>query len=198
LSARRNRRRRLTERHNQTRIQEAIVTNDPLARFGEVPQFSLTSSDMTDGGPLRSAQYGADAGGADVSPQLSWRGFPAETQSFALTVFDPDAPTGSGFWHWAVANLPVSVTELSAGVQSLPAGSLVLPNELRLTSFSGAAPPPETGTHRYQFIVHALDVPTLDLDPQSTPGVLGFNLHFHTLARAVLEATGVAGGASAA
>ena len=174
------------------------MTNDPLARFGEVPQFSLTSTDMTDGAPLAAAQYGADAGGADVSPQLSWSGFPAETQSFALTVYDPDAPTGSGFWHWAVANLPASVTELASGIDTLPAGSLVLPNELRLTSFIGAGPPPGTGTHRYQFIVHAVDVPTLGLDSQSTPAVLGFNLHFHTLARAVLEATGVAGGASAA
>ena len=173
------------------------MTNDPLARFGEVPQFSLTSADMTDGGPLRRAQYGAGAGGADVSPQLSWTGFPPETQSFALTVYDPDAPTGSGFWHWAVANLPASVTDLATGVTALPAGALVLPNELRLTSFVGAGPPPGTGTHRYQFIVHAVDVPSLDLDAQSTPGVLGFNLHFHTLARAVLEATGVAGGASA-
>lgn len=172
------------------------MTIDPLARFGEVPQFSLTSTDMTDGGPLRPAQYGTDAGGADVSPQLSWSGFPALTQSFALTVYDPDAPTGSGFWHWAVANLPVDVTSLRAG-GALPAGALVLPNEMRLTSFAGAGPPPGTGTHRYQFIVHAVDVPTLDLDPQATPGVLGFNLHFHTLARAVLEATGVAGGASA-
>jgi len=187
------------------------VTQDPLAIFTEVPQFSLTSTDMTDGDALRPAQYSADSGGADVSPQLSWWGFPPETQSFAVTVFDPDAPTGSGFWHWAVLNLPVSVTNLAAGAgaadggsaasaagSGLPEGALTLPNEMRLTSFSGAAPPPDTGTHRYQFIVHAVDVPTLDLDPQSTPGVLGFNLHFHTLARAVLEATGVAGGAAAA
>ena len=174
------------------------MTQDPLDRFGAVPQFVLTSTDMTDGGPLRPAQYGAGAGGADISPQLAWSGFPPETQSFALTVYDPDAPTGSGFWHWAVANLPVSVTELSAGVDALPAGALVLPNELRLTSFVGAGPPPGTGTHRYQFIVHAVDVAVLELDPASTPAVLGFNLHFHTLARAVLEATGVAGGASAA
>ena len=174
------------------------MTQDPLDRFGAVPQFVLTSTDMTDGGPLRPAQYGAGAGGADISPQLAWSGFPPETQSFALTVYDPDAPTGSGFWHWAVANLPVSVTELSAGVDALPAGALVLPNELRLTSFVGAGPPPGTGTHRYQFIVHAVDVAVLELDPASTPAVLGFNLHFHTLARAVLEATGVAGGVSAA
>lgn len=182
--------------------EEAIVTLDPLARFSEVPQFSLTSTDMTDGGPLRPAQYAVDAGGADVSPQLSWSGFPPETKSFALTVYDPDAPTGSGFWHWAVANLPISVTDLPVGAGeeggALPGSSLTLPNELRLTSFAGAAPPPGTGTHRYQFIVHAVDVPMIDLDSHSTPAVLGFNLHFHTLARAVLEATGVAGGASAA
>ena len=175
------------------------MTNDPLARFGEVPQFALTSTDMTDGGRLQPKQYGTDAGGADVSPQLSWSGFPAETQSFALTVHDPDAPTGSGFWHWAVANLPASVTDLPAGAGAagavLPAGALTLPNEQRLTSFIGAGPPPKTGTHRYQFIVYAVDVPALDIDAQSTPAVLGFNLHFHTLARAVLEATGVAGGA---
>lgn len=175
------------------------MTQDPLAVFGEVPQFSLTSTDMVDGAPLRPAQYGAGAGGADVSPQLTWSGFPPETQSFALTVYDPDAPTGSGFWHWAVANLPTSVTELPAGAGAaggvLAAGALTLPNEQRLTSFIGAGPPPGTGTHRYQFIVHAVDVPMLDLDARSTPAVLGFNLHFHTLARAVLEATGVAGGA---
>lgn len=187
------------------------MTHDPLAIFGEVPQFSLTSTDMTDGEALQPAQYSADSGGADVSPQLSWWGFPAETASFAVTMYDPDAPTGSGFWHWAVANLPVSTTNLAAGAgaaahgaaanaagSALPEGSLTLPNELRLSSFSGAAPPPNTGTHRYQFIVHAVDVPILDLDPQSTPGVLGFNLHFHTIARAVLEATAVAGGAAAA
>lgn len=176
------------------------MTQDPLARFGEVTQFTLTSADMTDGLPLKTAQYAAGAGGEDRSPQLAWTGFPAETQSFALTAYDPDAPTGSGFWHWAVYNLPVSVTSLPSGAGAaggvLPAGALTLPNELRLTSFIGAGPPPGTGTHRYQFIVHALDLPALDLDSQSTSAILGFNLHFHTLARAVLEATGVAGGAA--
>ncbi|KGJ77469.1 hypothetical protein GY21_07945 [Cryobacterium roopkundense] len=177
------------------------MTQDPLARFGEVPQFTLTSTDMTDGHPLLAPQYGAGAGGADVSPELSWSGFPAETKSFAVTMYDPDAPTGSGFWHWAVCNLPASVTSLEAGAgapggASLPAEALVLPNETRQSAFAGAGPPPGTGTHRYQFVVHAVDMELLDLDPRSTPGVLGFNLHFHTLARAVLEATGVAGGAT--
>jgi Raf kinase inhibitor-like YbhB/YbcL family protein len=180
-----------------------MPTTDPLARFGEVPLFSLTSSVMTHGGPLAAAQYGEGAGGADASPDLAWSGYPAETKSFALTVYDPDAPTGSGFWHWAIFNIPAHVDSLptGAGVADsvlLPAGAITLPNEARALTFIGAGPPPGTGTHRYQFMVHALDVADLGVDPDATPAVLGFNLHFHTLARAVLEATGVAGGAEAA
>jgi len=178
------------------------MTNDPLARFGAVAQFTLTSADMTDGSPLAAAQYAADAGGDDRSPHLAWSGFPPETKSFAVTMYDPDAPTGSGFWHWAVCDLPASVTSLAAGAGApssplLPSEARTLPNETRHRSFEGAGPPPGTGTHRYQFIVHALDVPSLGLDPESTPAVLGFNAHFHTLGRAVLEATAVAGGAAA-
>ncbi|MEB0265803.1 YbhB/YbcL family Raf kinase inhibitor-like protein [Cryobacterium sp. 10I5] len=178
-----------------------MTTVDPLAVYGEVPLFTLSSTDVTDGAPLSAAQFGAGAGGLERSPQLSWSGFPAETKSFAVTLYDPDAPTGSGFWHWAVFNIPASVTSLPAGAGApggalLPAGAVTLPNELRLTSFIGAGPPPGTGTHRYQFIVHAVDVPTLDLDPGSTPAVLGFTLRFHTLGRAVIEATGAFGGAA--
>ncbi|TFD32313.1 YbhB/YbcL family Raf kinase inhibitor-like protein [Cryobacterium cryoconiti] len=178
-----------------------MAQNDPLARFGEVPLFTLTSSDMTDGAPLDAAQYGTGSGGRNLSPQLEWSGFPAGTKSFAVTVYDPDAPTGSGFWHWAVFNLPADCTSLpeAAGAlqgRLLPTGAVTLPNEGRQPAFVGAGPPAGTGTHRYQFIVHAVDVARLDIDPDSTPAVLGFNLHFHTLARAVLEATGVHGGAT--
>ena len=178
-----------------------MTATDPLAVYGEVPLFTLSSTDVTDGSPLSAAQFAAGAGGLERSPQLSWAGFPAGTKSFAVTLYDPDAPTGSGFWHWAVFNIPASVTSLPAGAGApdsplLPAGTVTLPNELRLTSFIGASPPPGTGTHRYQFIVHAVDVPALDLDPGSTPAVLGFNLRFHTFGRAVIEATGAFGGAA--
>ncbi|RNE67016.1 YbhB/YbcL family Raf kinase inhibitor-like protein [Cryobacterium tepidiphilum] len=177
------------------------MSADPLARFGEVPQFTVTSEDMTDGAPLAAAQFDASSGGGNTSPQLSWSGFPPETKSFAVTAYDPDAPTGSGFWHWAVFNLPASCTSLPAGAgeqggAGLPDGAVMLPNELRQPAFTGAAPPEGTGTHRYQFIVHAVDGPSLDIDSQATPAVLGFNLHFHVLARAVLEATGAFGGAT--
>ncbi|WP_375400118.1 YbhB/YbcL family Raf kinase inhibitor-like protein [uncultured Amnibacterium sp.] len=174
---------------------------DPYARLDPVPSFSVTSTDATDGQPFAAAQYGADSGGSDTSPQLDWTGAPAGTQSFAVTMYDPDAPTGSGFWHWAVANLPATVTSLPSGAGSsggsLPQGALVLPNELRVPGYVGAAPPQGTGVHRYFVVVHAVDVPTLEVDPQSTPAVLGFNLHFHTLGRAILIATAEFGGAGA-
>lgn len=174
---------------------------DPYAELATLKQFApltVTSESVRDGGPLALAQWGAGkgpgAGGSDASPQLSWSAGPAGTLSYAVTCFDPDAPTGSGFWHWAVCNIPAGVTALAEnagapGSPLLPAEALTLPNERRLTSFIGAGPPPGTGVHRYIFAVHAVDVARLDLDPRSTPAVLGFNLHFHTLARGTLTGT---------
>ncbi len=174
------------------------MAQDPLERFGAVPLFTVSSDDVADGRPLSREQWGAGGGGDDISPQLSWSGFPAETKSFAVTIHDPDAPTGSGFWHWAVYNIPASVTELptNAGAEGgagLPGGASMLSNEMRSKSFTGAGPPPGTGTHHYNIVVHALDVEHLDLDPESTPAVLGFNAHFHSLARAVITPLATAG-----
>lgn len=175
-------------------------SHDPLAILRPVPSFTVTSNDVTEGKPLGAAQFGASSGGSDTSPHLSWSGFPAETKSFAVTCYDPDAPTGAGFWHWAVFNIPTSVTELPTGAGSpnsglLPEGAVTLPNEARLTSFYGAGPPEGTGVHRYIFVVHAVDVARLDVDPRSTPTVLSFNLNFHAVGRAVLTGLGEFGGA---
>jgi Raf kinase inhibitor-like YbhB/YbcL family protein len=172
-----------------------MSTNDPFERFGAVPQFTLASTDVADGEPLSGDHWGE---GGNRSPQLEWSGFPEGTKSFAVTIHDPDAPTGSGFWHWAVYNIPADVTSLptDAGAEgggNLPQGAAMLSNEMGGRSFTGAAPPEGTGTHHYDIVVHAVDVPTLDLDPASTPAVLGFNLHFHTLARAHLQPTATAG-----
>jgi Raf kinase inhibitor-like YbhB/YbcL family protein len=174
---------------------------EPFKRLSPRPYFTLTSTDIAEGEPLPPAQFGAASGGSDVSPQLSWSGFPPETKSFVITAYDPDAPTSSGYWHWAVADIPASVTEIAAGAGTpgspvLPAESVTLPNEARITTFIGAGPPEGTGVHRYFFTVHAVDVPSLELDPSCTPAVLGFNLHFHSIARAVLMATGEFGGAA--
>jgi Raf kinase inhibitor-like YbhB/YbcL family protein len=168
----------------------------PYDFLPEVPSFTVTSTDIADGETLpeaqRSGAFGVP-GGRDVSPQLSWSGAPAETRSYAVTCYDPDAPTGSGFWHWAVANIPAGVTELATdagavGGTGLPAGSVTLSNDAGMKGFVGAAPPPGHGDHRYFFAVHAVDLESIELPETATPAYLGFNLFSHTLARAVLVA----------
>jgi Raf kinase inhibitor-like YbhB/YbcL family protein len=169
------------------------MTWDPYETIGSKPSFTVTSTDVKDGEkmdmPHVSGIFGS--GGEDVSPQLSWSGFPAETKGFAVTMFDPDAPTASGFWHWAVFNLPATTTELPRGAgdekgSGLPAGAITLPNDARLPRYIGAAPPAGHGRHRYMIVVHALDTDKLEVDPNGTPSLLGFNLFFHTLARGIL------------
>jgi Raf kinase inhibitor-like YbhB/YbcL family protein len=167
---------------------------DPYAGLPELPSFQLTSSSVTDGQSLANAQVSGimGAGGEDVSPQLSWSGFPEETRSFAVTVYDPDAPTLSGFWHWAVANLPADVTELPEGAgdgSELPGGALTLRNDAGQRRYIGAAPPAGHGPHRYYITVAAVDVDKLDLPEDATPAFLGFNLFQHAIARAVIHGT---------
>ena len=109
-----------------------------------------------------------------------------------MTVYDPDAPTASGFWHWAVANLPATVTDLPAGVgdgSGLPGDAMTLANDAGLQRYIGAAPPPGHGPHRYFIAVHAVDVEKLDLPEGATPAYLGFNLFQHAIARAIIHGT---------
>ncbi|MRH90200.1 YbhB/YbcL family Raf kinase inhibitor-like protein [Nocardia sp. SYP-A9097] len=133
------------------------------------------------------------AGGKDISPQLSWSGFPAETKSFAVTVFDPDAPTASGFWHWVVANIPASTTSLESGQGSkggtLPEGAVVLRNDAGLHEYTGAFPPANHGPHRYFVVVHAVGVDKLEVDENASPAYLGFNLFMNAIGRATLIGT---------
>ena len=150
--------------------------------------FTLTSTGFADGGALPDAQVQARG---NRSPQLSWSGMPEGTKSFAITCYDPDAPTGSGFWHWTVANLPADVTELAEGASpaGLPKGAVEGRTDFGEPGFGGAAPPPGHGPHRYIFTVFAVDTEKLDMTPENSGAVFGFNLHFHTLARASI--TGV-------
>ncbi|OCB44123.1 hypothetical protein A5721_21870 [Mycobacterium vulneris] len=170
------------------------MTASPYDNLPKLPTFTLTSESVTDGQPLANDQVSGimGAGGSDVSPQLSWSGFPAETKSFAVTVYDPDAPTASGFWHWAVADLPATVTELPAGAGDggdLPGGAVTLANDAGLKRYIGAAPPAGHGPHRYYIAVHALPVASLELPEGATPAYLGFNLFGQAIARAVIHGT---------
>ncbi|MDG3011162.1 YbhB/YbcL family Raf kinase inhibitor-like protein [Rhodococcus sp. D2-41] len=172
------------------------MSRNPYADLPQLPTFTLTSADITDGGPLAKAQVSGimGAGGQDVSPQLSWSGFPAGTKSFAITVYDPDAPTAAGFWHWAVADIPASVTSLVAGAgdddgSGLPAGALQLKGDAGAARYIGAAPPAGHGPHHYWVAVHALDVESLGLPAEATPTYLGFNLFMHAIARATIVGT---------
>jgi Raf kinase inhibitor-like YbhB/YbcL family protein len=167
------------------------MANDPNWNLPEVPTFTLESPDFFPGDALPQwARSGiAGAGGEDKSPTLRWSGAPEETKSFALSVYDPDAPTGSGFWHWAVYNIPGDVSTLPADAGNpdadlLPTSAITLPNEFRLERFLGAAPPSGHGEHRYVFTVSALDISELSIPAGSTPAVLGFTLRDHLLARA--------------
>jgi Raf kinase inhibitor-like YbhB/YbcL family protein len=155
-----------------------------------VPSFAVTSEDVAHGEIMSDKQIANSFGmsGENLSPQLSWSGFPAQTKSFAVTCYDPDAPTGSGFWHWLVIDLPASVTALDAGAGAgkLPADAFHVRNDSGTKDFMGAAPPQGDAPHRYVFAVHAVDVETLGIDSDVTPAVAGFNLRFHTIARGLL------------
>jgi Raf kinase inhibitor-like YbhB/YbcL family protein len=167
----------------------------PYDFMPSVPSFPVESTDVTDGQQMSDAQVfdGFGMTGQNISPNLSWHGFPAETQSFAVTCFDPDAPTGSGFWHLVLLDVPASVTELATGAASgdlsVPAGAFLVRNDYGVQAFGGAAPPKGDPPHRYVFAVHALDVPSLasqGVDSDVSPAVAGFNLRFHTIARGMI------------
>ena len=166
---------------------------NPYENLPKVPSFEVTSTDVQDGEkmPLPHVSGIFGAGGEDVSPQVSWRGFPEGTESFVVTVYDPDAPTASGFWHWAVVDIPADVTELPHGAgdpsgSDLPKGAFQLRNDGGTVGYVGSAPPSGHGKHRYFIVVHAVDVASLGIDKDATPAFLGFNLFFHTLARGMI------------
>lgn len=155
--------------------------------------FTLKSKEL--GGQLTNKQYANGMGfnGENQSPQLYWENAPAATQSFAVTIYDLDAPTGSGFWHWVVFNIPPNIHELASGAGDpgkhlLPAGAIQSNTDAGMPGYIGAAPN-EGPAHRYLITVHALSK-NLELDKSATPPYVGFNMHFATLAKASLVVYG--------
>lgn len=158
---------------------------DPYAPLKDLPSFPLTSTDLEDGQELPERLCAPES----VSPQLAWSDLPEGTKSLAVTCFDPDAPTASGYWHWSAFNIPVDVTELPANAgaaRDLGVGAESLTNDSGGREYFGAEPPAGHGPHRYLYAVHAVDVEKLDIDPDSTATVLGFNLYFHSIGRSIL------------
>ncbi|WP_182353456.1 YbhB/YbcL family Raf kinase inhibitor-like protein [Flaviflexus huanghaiensis] len=167
------------------------VAPDPYELLPHVPSFVLESDDLVAGQPMPKEftyQHG------NVSPHLSWRDFPAETQSFVVSCFDPDAPTPSGYWHWTIIDLDSTVTFLERGQGEsdlfLPGAASHVRTDGGLFGWEGAQPPEGDRPHRYIFAVHALDTDTLGLDPDdASPAAVAFTGLFHTIARATLEVT---------
>jgi Raf kinase inhibitor-like YbhB/YbcL family protein len=157
--------------------------------------FKLTSPTIKPGSMLTDAQVFSGFGctGKNVSPALKWSGAPAGTKSFALTVYDPDAPTGSGWWHWVVYNIPASATELAEGAgtadgKGLPAGSAQANTDFGAPGFGGACPPPGDKPHRYIFTVYALKTDKLEIPAGGTAALVGFMIHANKLGAASFTA----------
>ena len=166
------------------------VSPDPYPLLPSVPSFTVTSADVTDGQPIKDDQVAA---AGNTSPQLSWEGAPADTKSYTVTCFDPDAPTPSGFWHWVLVDLPADVTSLDTGAgaegASLPGNAFMCRNDGGPKAFMGAAPPQGDQVHRYFYVVHAVKEESLGVDSDTSPAVVSFNLAFKTAARAILQGT---------
>ena len=158
--------------------------------------FTLTSPDIADGSTIaQSFEFdGFGCSGRNQSPVLRWSGAPEGTKGFAVNVYDPDAPTGSGFWHWYVIDLPASVSELPAnagakGGAHLPAGARQIRNDYGQYAWGGMCPPPGDKPHRYIFTVHALSVERIDVPDDAPAALAGFMVNAHTLATASFTAT---------
>ncbi|MBU4262207.1 MAG: YbhB/YbcL family Raf kinase inhibitor-like protein [Proteobacteria bacterium] len=153
--------------------------------------FTLKSDDL--GGQLTETQVfsGFGCSGKNISPALKWIDAPADTKSFAVNVYDPDAPTGSGWWHWVMFNIPPDTKELKADAGNpqrglAPHGSIQSVTDYGMTGFGGACPPEGDRPHRYIFTVYALKVAKLDLDEKASPATVGFFLNQHSIAKASL------------
>ena len=165
-----------------------------LVGAGTANALTLTSPDIKPGTKIADEQVfnGFGCSGKNISPALNWSGAPKGTKSFALSVYDPDAPTGSGFWHWVVFNIPPDTTSLPKGAgdpkgDAAPKGAVQSRTDFGMPGYGGPCPPKGDKPHHYKFTIFAVDVPKIDADENASAAFIGFNLHFHTLAKSTLE-----------
>lgn len=167
---------------------ERPIAPNPYDFLPTVESFTVTSTDVTDGRPLKDDQVAALG---NTSPQLSWEGAPDGTRSYVVTCFDPDAPTPCGWWHWSLVDIPADVTSLDTGAAGadLPGSAFHLRNDAGQAGFMGAAPPKGDHVHRYFFVVHAVSEESLGIDADASNAAMSVNLAFKTLGRATIHGT---------
>lgn len=164
------------------------------AVFANVHALTITSTDIASGKTLKNEHVfkGFGCEGLNISPELSWSDIPDGTKSFAITAYDPDAPTGSGWWHWQMINIPVAVTQLDAGagdanLSNAPKGSKQVKNDFGVAGYGGACPPVGHGVHHYKFTVHALSVEKIDLPEDPSGALTGYMINANTIETAIIE-----------
>lgn len=178
--------------HTLLKLFVSLTLTLPL--LAQAGSFSLHSNDIRQGEFMDNKHEfnGFGCTGGDLSPHLNWKNAPEGTKSFAITVYDPDAPTGSGWWHWQVVNLPTSVTELATGASSINSDSSFkesrqIRNDYGIEGFGGACPPEGHGVHRYRFTVHALSVDKLELPENASGALTGYMINQHTIESSSIE-----------
>jgi hypothetical protein len=162
-----------------------------IASAGAAGALTLTSPDIKPNATIADEQIFNSFGcsGKNISPALNWSGAPKGTKSFAINIYDPDAPTGSGFWHWVVFNIPADATSLPKGAGDpkgggMPTGVVQSRTDYGTPGYGGPCPPKGDKPHHYNISIFALDIDKIDADANTSAAVVGFNLHFHTLAKA--------------
>lgn len=175
-----------------TMVSTLMLASAACASTSQAEGFSLSSPDLAEGQALSAAQVfqGFGCEGGDQSPALSWSGAPEGTKSFALTAYDPDAPTGSGWWHWNVVNISATETSITGDASTsdaMPEGALELTNDYGTVGFGGACPPPGE-VHRYQFTLHALGTERLDLPENASNALAGFMINANAIDTATITA----------
>ncbi len=172
----------------------AMTLMSSVCALPAMAEMTLRSDDIAEGQGLKGDQIlnGFGCEGGNMAPSLFWEGAPDGTKSFVVTAYDPDAPSGSGWWHWSLFNIPVGVSGLAEGVgdteSPLPAGAIAARNDFSQNAYGGACPPEGGAPHHYVFTVYAMPLDALGLDETASSALVGYYANTSSLARASITA----------